>query len=263
MINSKMTDLRPRAVKYSRQVRLVSGGYTNRAAFPNGMITVYPWDSEVDNWLVEEANKTTPTEEATVLYRAVERLCNLNGCPLEDFPVGDVFTVLLVARSIQHECTIQYQPVCPHCRFEHLTKLKVPDDLEQLGRKADDYAGTDKITLPVCGDVVTLRPLVVGDMFKILGRDETARTAISNSLAQTLSHIVSINDSTADTAKELMTWYYALPPKDCAFLVEQEGELTPQLNMVQYHECDRCKKKFEHELQIDRNFFRTGHFTKH
>jgi len=259
---SKMSDLRPRRDKYKKEVTLVSGGFVNPKAFPGGKITVYPWDTEVDTWLQEKARSLPSAQANTILYRAVEKLANLNGCPLEDFLIGDVFTVLLVAKSILSDYYLEYAPECPSCGYKTIEKILIPDELGRIAKKTPEYPGYDKITLPVCKDEVTLRPLRIKDEFTITGRTPENRGPISDDVARILTPVVTINDGVSDDVMSLYTWYMALAPRDSKFLEDQEAALTPQLDLKLPHQCDKCKNVFDFILVLNYEFFRSGRFGK-
>lgn len=250
-IKSKMTDLTPGRQKYKQKIKLISGGYASPTAFPNGEITVFPWDSSTDRWLTERA------KGPGAVYDLVTQLADLNGCPLDKFVLGDVSTVLLVARAIARQNIVEVRPVCPHCRHQHpVDRISVPDELEKLGEKTADYAGFDSIILPVCGDEVKIRPLIVADERGIVGRSEMQRKDVPDTLARTLAAIVSINDTQADNLTEMVTWWNSLHAKDQEFITAEEDRLYPHLNTDLAYTCDECTRPFKHRMALDQEFFR-------
>src|SRR5271157_5163859 len=146
---SKLKSLQPRRMQFQKRVKLLSGGYIKPDAFPNGEITVFPWDMNVDDWLAERIRKGV---RDTVLFDLCAHLCDLNGCPLDSFIVGDVNTVLLVARAIRYDSVVQYEAVCPKCQHTTTESIRVPDELGRVGEKTLEYPGFDTITLSDCGD---------------------------------------------------------------------------------------------------------------
>lgn len=250
-IKSKMTDLTPGRQKYKQRIKLISGGYAAPAAFPNGEITVYPWDSSVDRWLAERARGPES------VYDLVPQLADLNGCPLDKFVLGDVSTILLVSRAIARQNIIEVRPICPHCRkSQGMDKVNVPDELEKLGEKQADFCGWDQIVLPVCGDEVKIRPLIVGDERGIVARSENQKRDVSDILARTLAAVVSINDTTPDNLTELVQWWMALHARDQEFIASEEDRLYPHLNTDLAYTCDGCAKDFKHRMALDQEFFR-------
>ena len=79
-LNTNLKDRTPRRDKFARKIKLLSGGYSCPEAFPEGMITVYPWDYQIDTWL-QNARRGVGMDNETVLFQLVEKVCNLNGCP--------------------------------------------------------------------------------------------------------------------------------------------------------------------------------------
>jgi hypothetical protein len=252
MIKTNLSSLLPRRQTYAKAWKLISGGYVNRAAFPNGMITIYPWDTEIDDYLV---NATT-TGEQNVLYGVLERVCNLNGCKVGDFVFSEVITVLLIARSAGSGGVLRYMSDCPACRTKEEEQIRVPEELEPQAQKPPDYSGFDVITLPACADKVAIRPLQVDDEKGVGERPAEERKRVEDGLLRKLLPVVTINDSRPDSLEELLSWYLALPPEDSRFLTEQEEALSPQLNRRIPHKCRACGTEFFHVLNFNERFFR-------
>ena len=254
-IKTNMKSLVPRREAYKREIILLSKGFTNRTAWPGGKMVVFPWDSGTDEFLVEASRKSSRND---LVYGLLERLCDLNGAKLEEFVASELNTVLLVARAAQSGGAIEYQSECPYCHTKHRERIVVPDELEKVAEKPDDYPGYDTIVLPDCGDVVKVRPLLVKDERIINERQDEARKQVSDRVLHVLMPVISINDTVADTLTEMMLWYNALSPRDAKFLERQEDALTPHLETSIPHICDRseCAKPFTHALSFDQEFFR-------
>lgn len=257
-IKSNITDRRPRREKFKQEITLISGGYANRSAFPAGKITVYPWDTSIDAWLTEAANSATGTDRDRVLYDLMGRVCNLNGCKLEDFVVGDVNTVLMVARSIQNKNVIQYLAKCPKCGAEATDTIEVPGELLPVGQKAPDYNGLDKVTLDDDKEVVETRPLRIRDELAIVGRTAEDKARINNTIAHILAGIVSINSTQPDRIDEALEWYLSLSPHDAAQLEKHMEDSTPHLSQEFPQKCDACHHVYPYRLALDQEFFRSG-----
>lgn len=244
----------PRTETYAKKFKLVSGGYTNRKAWPDGMITVKPWDTEVDEWFVGTQEKG----EGDLMQGILERVVGWNGATVDDVPVSEMLSILLMARSLSTGGVLHYTSDCAFCHNRELETIQVPEELEKVGEKAVDYPGYDLITLPVCKDVVAIRPLLVADERTISERKPEMRAAISDAMLRKLMPVVSVNEGRPDMIDELVLWYLALPPQDARFLVEQEEELSPQLNRRIPHKCSRCGREFWHVIKFDSDFFRSG-----
>lgn len=256
-IKTNLTNLKSRREIYKKTIRLLSGGFTDRKAFPEGKITVFPWDSNIDSWLTDRLKKAHKNK---VLWDLVERLCDLNGCSIGKFTVGDAYTVLLVSRAIRYDNVIEYRATCPACQNEDTDRINVPDDLEKCGEKPDDYKGTDTIILPDSKDAIEIRPLLVEDELAVENRTEDQRNTINDRLAHVLLPIVSIGgpDGIPDSITELLQWYNALSPKDASELERLQNEINPHLNTEITHECNKCQKRYTHTLSFDQEFFRAG-----
>jgi len=254
-IRSNLKSLVPRRQQYRREITLLSHGYTNRTAWPDGKLTVYPWDNTIDQWLLENLRKLSKQELTLGLLRLC---CDLNSGNIDDFVMDEINIVMLVSRALSTDGVVLYTSVCPHCGFKKQEELKVPDELEKIGEKSADYPGYDSLTLPVVADVVKLRPLLVLDEKHITNREEDKRKLVPDAELRTVMRVVSINDTKPDTLEELITWFRALHAKDSKFLEDKGREITPHLNTNIPHICDDadCGKKFTYPLTFDQDFFR-------
>lgn len=254
---SKMANLTPCRLQLQEKIALLSGGYVKPDAFPNGEITVYPWDSTTDDWLAERMRKG---DKNTVLFDMCERLCNLNGCPLDSFLVGDVYTVIFVSRAMRYGGEVEFEYTCPNpaCGYTARDTLKIPQQLGRVGEKSAAYPGYDTITLPICGDVVQIRPLQVKDEKLILGRDELSAQLMTERVMRILMPVVSINEGKPDAWEDIVRWYHALHPSDAETLDTKEKENSPHLDTDIPYLCDRCQRKFKHSLDFSTEFFRAS-----
>jgi hypothetical protein len=164
----------------------------------------------------------------------------------------------MVSKSIRTDCVVEYYVRCPRCERGEKATIRVPDELQILGKKAPDYAGVDDITLPDSKDVVTFRPMTVGDNMWIMERDAEKRQKLPDLIAGILLPIKAVGGGSVDNTDEILNWYDALSPKDAEFLKTEQGKLHPQLNTAVQHKCDSCGEKFTYDLDLNRDFFRVG-----
>lgn len=252
-IKTNMKSLQPRKQAYKREVTLLSKGFSNPQAWPEGKITVYPWDSDVDAYLLEQSKGG----EGNLLYGILEKVCSLNGASVDQFVFSEINSILLLSRAIQFDGVIEYESICPFCKATDREVIQIPHELAPVGEKAVGYKGTDNITLPECNDVVTLRPLLVRDHKKIEERTKDSDWAkFSERHLQIYLGIVAVNDGQPDTIEEVAQWYAALSPADARFLEEQQVLLSPRLDNRIPHKCKKCERKFFHTLSFDQEFFR-------
>lgn len=252
---SKLKSLQPRRLQYQKRIKLLSGGYVKPDAFPDGEINVFPWDANVDDWLAERVRKGN---QNTVLFDLCAQVCDLNGCPLESFVVGDVNTVLLVARSLRYNSVVEYETTCPKCGNAEVATIKVPEELGRVGEKDQSYQGFDTITLPDSGDEVQIRPLQVKDEAIIMSRDTASKQLMTDRVMHILMPVVAINGGNPDAWEDVVRWYNALSPRDAELLEDSENELYPHLDTAIPHQCDRCRHKFKHTLDFTAEFFRSS-----
>jgi len=257
-LKTNLKNLTPSRVQYSREIHLLSGGYSCPTAFPEGKITIYPWDSQVADWIIEQRKKATSPREIT--RGLISQLVNLNGAKIEKFVLGDVSTVLMVSRAIARENKVEFESSCPVCGHVHHESLSIPDSLEMVGKKEPGYAGYDDVTLPICKDVVRIRPLLIEDELNMSQRDANEGLGwvkgLSDHMAAIIWPIVTVGGEKPDNMKELVTWFRALPPRDQEYLEIQELELTPHLDQRVKMTCDQCAHKYVYPLSIDDDFFR-------
>jgi hypothetical protein len=254
---SNMKSLQPRRLQFQKKIKLLSGGFARPESFPNGEITVYPWDANADDWMADRVRKG---DKNTVMFDMCAHLCNLNGCKIDDFITGDVNTVLLVSRALRYDSVVEYECTCPNANCGNVTReeIKIPDELGRLGEKTSDYPGFDEITLPDCKDVVRLRLLAVRDEKSIMDRDLASKALMSDRVAHIVWPITSINGGSPDTWEEVQRWYQALSPTDSESIEEQENLLYPHLNTAIPHVCDICRRKFKYSLDFNTEFFRAS-----
>ena len=258
MLKSNISDRRPRSEKYRRKIKLISGGYACPAAFPNGEITVLPWDSAIDHWLSETSDSAQGAARDRILYDLMAKVCLLGECKLEEFVLGDVNSILLVARSIANMNKVEYVTTCPSCGEQDVDEISVPDELKPVGAKDANYKGVDVVILDDSKDAVAVRPLRIGDSLAIVGRAPEAKKRISDMLAITLAPIVSVNDGQADRIEELVEWYNWLHPHDIKQLEDFCDANTPHLSQDVAQQCGKCHAIYPHRLVLDQNFFRSG-----
>lgn len=252
-IKTNMTSLKPRRQAYKKEIQLLSKGFSAPQAWPEGRITVYPWDSEIDAFLLDQ----TKHGKGNLLYGILERVCHLNGASVDQFVFSEINTVLLLSRAIQFDGIIEYESSCPFCKATDREKIQVPHELEPIAEKAANYPGYDDITLPDCKDVVRIRPLLVKDHKKIEDRLETEGWQdYTQRHLEIYLPIVAVNGGTPDNMDEVANYYQALSPNDARFLEEQESALSPRLDNRIPHQCKKCSKTFFHTLMFDQEFFR-------
>jgi predicted Zn-ribbon and HTH transcriptional regulator len=252
-IKSNIQDFRPTREKFSKKIRLLSGGFTTLDFFPKGEITIFPWDSKMDDWVVK--NQGLPPNE--FLVQAVQRVVPLNQCPVQKLVYSDVQTILLVSRAMRNNSVYAHQAKCPSCGFVHPEDIiRIPDDMEMVGVKADGYVGHDTFTLPDCNDEVSIRPLTVGDIQRLDQRTEIENSTVRRELAELLWGVVAVGGGKPDSLEELDRWYGALSPADQLHYNLMRRELDPHLSPEIKYQCNRCKVEFSVPVQLDSEFFR-------
>lgn len=254
-IKTNLQSLTSRRQKYKQEITLLSHGYKNQTAWPDGKIMVYPWDNAIDNYLLENIRRLSRQEMTIGLLRVC---CDLNGGSVDEFISDEIMTVLLVSRALSTDGVVVYTASCPYCGAKKQEQVKVPAELEKVGEKTPDYPGFDLITLPLIKDVVKISPLTVKDERDIINRGDDKKKVVPDTELRTVMRVVDINEGKPDTLEELVTWYRALHTRDSKFLEDKGRELTPHLNTNIQHICDEpdCGRKFVFPLTFDQEFFR-------
>jgi hypothetical protein len=248
-IKSNLQSLAPAREKFKKEITLLSRGYSMPDKIPGGKVTVFPWDQSVDDWIIKALRKT-PIEQ--IPFEAAKKLIGLD--KIDRMPVGDVITILLVARAIARDSSLHYDSKCPACGHVEAISLAVPDNLEKVSEKPDNYPGWDEIEMPVCKDKVKLRPLLVQDEVSILERPENATP--TRKMARAVAALVAVNDSQAETPQEALQYFEALPPHDFSYYSEMMEKLSPHLGTEIKHKCVSCSHEFVQDLNINADFFR-------
>lgn len=250
-INTKLTSLVPASERLKKTITLISGGYSLHPEVKDGQLTIYPWDSEVSEWVASSSRAQDPLFSATL----VQKLTRLPSQVMDRFIASELLLVMLVARSLVTKGTVEYRARCPHCQAVQKTStLKVPEELGVLGKKDTWYQGFDMIKLPESEDEIKLRPLMVVHLKEIEGRRPPN---LSESGANLAASIQEVNGGAPTSPEELFSYYLALPPGDVVYLRQKSNELSPALDTVVAHVCDssRCEKKFSYNLGLHYDFF--------
>lgn len=259
-IQTKLKTLAPSTERLKTTITLISKGYSVRSALPEGELVVYPWDSEISEWLVNRASKTK--DDMTLSADVVAKLTRLPGSVVDNFVASELLLVMLVARSLTTDGVIKYTAKCPHCgTTQKEATIAVPAQLGVTGEKSLEYPGYDEITLPSCGDLLRVRPLLVADIRRAREGGNTPETACILSLGTNSRHallsITSVNGGTPDSLLELVTYYKALPPTDVGFLKARMRELSPALDTMVPQKCENpeCEKEFKYDISMGYDFF--------
>jgi hypothetical protein len=113
-IKTNLKSMVPRRQAYKREITLMSHGFSNPTAWPDGKITVYPWDSDIDSWVGD------PKRDAkqNLIYGLLEKVVELNGAKADDVVFGEVNALLLLSRAIQYSGNMAYESQCPYCQHK-------------------------------------------------------------------------------------------------------------------------------------------------
>ena len=259
-IKTNLTDLKPARDRFCRTVTLLSRGYYAPQSFPNGQITIYPWDTSIDEWFTNQSRKKG-TKGANLMFDVLPKICNLNGCPVDEFLASEAVLILMVSRRILHKDAVQFGTVCPHCGNQQTESVKIPDELGKIGEKPEGYPGWDEITLDTSKDTVRMKPYRIGDMRRLveMAKEPVFRTIqVSDSVIQVTQSIIDIGGGKPDSAHEILNWFLALHPGDAEQLLHFYDSIQPSLDTSVVVECEdnRCGKTFDYKLQLDADFFR-------
>lgn len=257
-IKTNLKDLRPTREKFNRTIKLL-GAFSVRQWFPKGEVTVYPWDSTIDEWVATKDSKLS--DNAQFLVEIVKRLVNLGECPAHSLCYGDATLIMMVARSLRNKGQYSLEPKCtnPKCGCVNKTEhIRIPEDLEILGSKPIEYVGHDEITLPDSQDSVAIRPTTIGDLVKLATRSDLEKATVSDARAALLWNVVSVGGGRPDSLDELNSWYSALSPSDQLHFSKIREGMEPQLSNRIKFECERCKEEFSVEIPLNSEFFRLG-----
>jgi hypothetical protein len=250
-IKTNLQSMVPAKDKFKKEIVLLSHGYSMPTLIPNGRITVYPWDQTIDDWVLKNLKRFNIN---LLPFEIVKRLVNLKS--IDDMPLGDTTTVLLVAKALARDSKVTYTAECTNslCQHKERIEIVVPDQLERISEKKDDYPGHDDIVLPACKDVVSIKPLLVKDQVSIINLSEGDATP--RRLYRASRAIKAVNSGEPDSPDEITTYLAALQPSDFDYLTDKMQELEPHLGTELKHKCDKCGTEYTHNLSLDAEFFR-------
>lgn len=252
MLKTKLTDLTPSSERLKQTIILISKGYSLKPEVIDGKITVYPWDSEISEWVMA-AERGKTNLEFTV--KVVRKLLRMPESVVDRFVASELLLIMLVARSLVSGGVLKYSAVCPHCStVQKQANITVPDQLGKIGEKSNDYAGWDELILPSSGDVLKVKPLLVADLLAVLA---APNTDISENGLNNAASIMEVNGGRPDKARELIDYYLALHPSDVQRLQKHLKETSPALDTSIPHVCDspKCEKPFQYNLGLHYDFF--------
>ena len=251
-INTRLPDLSPARDRFKTTITLPSSGYVDTKAFPNGVLTVYPWTADLDEWVIKRHGSNA--SKNTMLHDVFPKLCDLNGCPPDKFLLSEATLVWLVSRSIRSHQKAAFQTACPECGVKTELTVTIPDDLERTGEKPADYAGYEAVTLQDSTDTVQLSPLSVGKSRAAL--DRPAGSIYADSVSMLAAMIHTVNGGRPDSMSEACQYVTALSPYDHGTLSKFAQDLNPGVSTRLEIECDACKHNYQHAIQFTDSFFR-------
>lgn len=250
-IKTNLSSLKPASERLKANMKLLSGGYSVPTFAQDGVVTVYPWDSEVSAYLQERMEAVSSIE---AMFDTLGKVLRAPKEVVNAFVASEVVSVLIFARALTNAQTLEFDAVCtnPKCKHTHRVKLCVPDQLERIGEKPAGYKGVDILELPVSKDVLEVRPLLVNDELSIV----TPPPGLSTTAARHLLSIATVNGTRADSQAELTMYYRALEPRDVDTLATFISVNEPKLGTTVTCICDKCGTTFTKELSLDSDFFR-------
>lgn len=257
-IQTKLKSLVPAADALKRELVLISGGYTVREECPGGKITVFPWDSEVSEWVVEQAEKDGSGTQFSAAV--VGRVTKLPAKTVDKLVASELLVIMLVSRALTSDGSLRYQAKCPHCGYLHPhSSIKVPEQLGVVGKKPENYPGYDTLILPAAQDEIKVRPLTVRDV-ALIEEDVQFNKAsgLSRNSLNTMASIIEVGGGRPDSREELLTYFKALAPSDREWLtMKLNNEINPGLDVRIPHTCDKpsCKRDFTYNLGLNYDFF--------
>lgn len=250
-LNTRLPSLVPTSERLKQRVELISRGYSLKPEIPDGHITVYPWDSEISDWVVT----ATSAQDKLFSVEIVQKLTRLPTAMMDRFVASELLMVMLVARALTAGQKLRYSARCPHCQaVQKESAVSVPGDLTVLGQKDSAYPGFDMITLPVTGDEIKFQPLRVAHLRALADKRPKGITESGSNFALSIQEV---NGSLPEKTEELFQYYLALPPEDVTFLQQKSKELSPALDTRVEHRCDSeaCRQKFHYNLGLHYDFF--------
>lgn len=233
------------------EITVLSHGYYTNGRWPDGKITVFPWDSYTDDLLLRRVRDNASD---VALYDLLPRLCTLNGVPLNSILVGDAQTILLVSRAARKSCKIMLSYTSQGKTKD--TQIIIPDQLSKIAEKSADYPGYDTIILPDAKDEIALRPLTIGDMKSVYSRTDDEKIQLPNKIMSALIAIMTVGGSKPDNPEELQHYWDAITPTDQQYIYDQQDALYPHLSdTVELVDTD-TNEKYSFKIDLDSKFFR-------
>jgi len=251
MIKTNLTDLTPARERYKVQIKLPSSGYVFPSAFPDGMLTVYPWAPELDDWVA----KRTESSAKTIIQDLLPKLCDLNGCPTDKFIISEALLVWMVSRSIKSDRKVAFNTKCPKCGESSDMTICVPEDMELIGEKLADYCGFETLHLAQANDDITFSPTTVGQSRLVITRPQEQRKHPDAVVTLAVS-LRRVNNTAPDNLSEACEYVAALSPLDYEAFKTGLEKAMPGVDNNLSLSCDACGFDYKHTLNFTETFFR-------
>lgn len=181
----------------------------------------------------------------------------------DDMLVGDKNAILVAARSSGYGSDYTTRITCPNC-------TEVSDstfDLSEVSlTEAEAYLGISgvsrdgayfSIELPQTNATIVVRMLTGKDESRIARNNRLNRKATGNAevtlTSQMRNFIVSVNGDSS--AKNIAYFVDHMPARDSRWLRTIYKEITPNVDMTQFFECQHCDYTSEMEVPFTTDFF--------
>jgi predicted RNA-binding Zn-ribbon protein involved in translation (DUF1610 family) len=263
-IKSNISDFSPSREKYKRDIDIPSGLWYAKDKFPDGKLTVFPWDMDVNNRFMKILNRV---KSSSIRWQIemMPLLADLKGLEPKNFLANETALVMMISRALVGNGKIEVEMTCPECGHVNKAKLDIPDNLERIGAKPAGYIGYDVIRLPSCGDYVAIRPQTLGDILACEERDTLGDSLkgvqMPQPVLQKLYCVYGVGTSADDLGRpdnitEVLKWFNSLPPSDAECYSTSFEEVQPGVSSEVNWTCDSCGHEFTHRLELNRDFFR-------
>jgi hypothetical protein len=244
--------------KVSQVFTLPSHGFPYPDAFPEGRITVYPYNSEVEQTIADEG--IVPQERINKAVKCIAAFPEVFNT--DDLLVGDQYYVFAASRSMSGDAQYKFKTQCSSCGKQEEHEFTLPN-----GLPIKEYPATFKepltFDLPDLKDTIGIRFLRVRDEKQIRLFCKTRKQVHNEQgditiTARLASHIASVNDGQPDNLDEAYEYVKGLAGADFIKLRTEIQKSQPGLMQLLRVQCPHsdCNTVYTTVFPINADFFR-------
>ena len=179
---------------------------------------------------------------------------------IDKIPMMDKNFLYVMLRSVSYGPDYKFEYICPECGRRSVAEISL-DDLEVTYLPKDFKEIFDVITLPVCGDKISLKLPRNSDFTKVRNRVRQFQAKFPDAVGDEgwvfgmMAFIAEINGKEVDSS--LHDYVNDLHVKDVGYLRHRINKLEGGIERNYTVHCPKCNSDVEVPIPMGANFFHT------